>query len=60
MDAMAEGRMDRTADGSHGGYEPPALSIIGSVAELTLGCDKTWGSSDGFTFQGNDIACASP
>jgi hypothetical protein len=40
-------------------YEAPCLSLIGSVHELTLGCDKDWGSSDGFTFQGSPISCAS-
>lgn len=40
-------------------YEAPRLSLIGSVHELTLGCDKHWGDSDGFTFQGSPIACAS-
>jgi hypothetical protein len=53
-------RTDRTIDESHGGYEPPALTVVGSVVELTLGCDKLWGKSDGFTFQGNSIVCASP
>jgi hypothetical protein len=40
-------------------YEAPALRILGSVAELTQGCDKTFGSTDGFTFQGNAIVCKS-
>jgi hypothetical protein len=40
-------------------YEAPVLTVLGSVADLTLFCDKTWGSSDGFTFQGSAIACAS-
>ncbi len=40
-------------------YEAPCLYLIGSVHELTLGCDKTYGTSDGFTFQGAPIACAS-
>lgn len=52
--------MNNTTDGRQGGYEPPALRIIGSVAELTLACDKRFGSADGFTFQGNSIVCASP
>ena len=39
-------------------YEAPAIHIHGSISELTLGCDKTVGSSDGFTFQGNAIVCA--
>jgi hypothetical protein len=40
-------------------YEAPTLTVLGSVAELTQGCDKTMGSSDGFTFQGNAIVCRS-
>jgi len=54
-----EDRMDRTADASRRAYEPPVLHLIGSVAELTLNCDKKFGTSDGFTFQGNAITCAS-
>jgi hypothetical protein len=52
--------MNNTTDVRRGGYEPPSLRVIGSVAELTLGCDKRYGSSDGFTFSGNSIVCASP
>ena len=48
------------SDTHRGAYEPPAIHIIGSITELTLGCDKTLGSSDGFTFQGSAIVCASP
>jgi hypothetical protein len=40
-------------------YTPPALVELGSVDELTLGCDKTYGDSDGFTFQGQAIVCTS-
>ena len=40
-------------------YEAPHLTLIGSVHELTLGCDKTYGSSDGFTFQGQSTVCGS-
>ena len=40
-------------------YEAPVLRVLGSVAALTQGCDKTLGSSDGFTFQGNAIVCRS-
>jgi hypothetical protein len=40
-------------------YEAPALTVLGSVAELTQVCDKTLGGSDGFTFQGNAIVCRS-
>jgi hypothetical protein len=40
-------------------YEAPLLTVLGSVAELTQGCDKNLGSSDGFTFQGNAIVCKS-
>ena len=40
-------------------YEAPRLVLIGSVHELTLGCNKDYGSSDGFLFQGAPISCAS-
>jgi hypothetical protein len=32
---------------------------VGSLRELTLGCDKTFGSTDGYTFQGQGIVCTS-
>jgi hypothetical protein len=45
-------------------YAPPTLRVIGSVAELTLGCYKNIGSADGFMFHGNfhgrSIFCTSP
>jgi len=38
------------------GYEPPSLSVLGTVHELTLaGGDKKYGKSDGFTFMGDSI-----
>jgi hypothetical protein len=40
-------------------YQAPVLRVLGTVAELTHGCDKKLGSSDGFTFQGSSITCAS-
>jgi hypothetical protein len=41
-------------------YEAPAISVIGSVHELTLmGCDKRLNGSDGFTFMGQPITCVS-
>jgi hypothetical protein len=40
-------------------YEAPALRVLGSVSELTQGCDKTLGSSDGFTFEGQGVVCRS-
>jgi hypothetical protein len=40
-------------------YDPPALRVLGSVHELTQGCDKTLGLSDGFTFAGQAIICRS-
>jgi hypothetical protein len=39
-------------------YEPPAVVTLGSLHDLTL-CDKLWGTSDGNTFMGSPIACAS-
>ena len=40
-------------------YEAPMLVRLGSVHDLTLGCDKTTGGSDGFTFQSVPIHCTS-
>lgn len=41
-------------------YEPPRLTIIGTVHELTQGCDKKFGETDGYTFMGAVIVCRSP
>jgi hypothetical protein len=41
-------------------YEPPKLTVLGSVHGLTQVQDKKYGHSDGFTFMGNDIMNASP
>jgi hypothetical protein len=40
-------------------YEAPALTVLGSVAALTEGCDKQLGGTDGFTFMGQAIVCRS-
>jgi hypothetical protein len=40
-------------------YVAPALAVLGNVADVTLGCDKHLGHSDGFTFQGAAIVCSS-
>jgi hypothetical protein len=40
-------------------YEAPRLTVIGSVHELTQGCDKRLGETDGYTFMGNVIVCRS-
>jgi hypothetical protein len=43
------------------GYEPPSLSVLGTVHELTqVGGDKKYGKSDGFTFMGDSITWNSP
>ncbi len=42
------------------GYERPELVEVGTLHELTLGCDKTDGGSDGFTYHGQPISCTSP
>jgi hypothetical protein len=44
---------------SHESYEPPRLTELGTLHEVTLGCDKTSGGSDGFTYHGVPIVCAS-
>lgn len=40
-------------------YSTPKLTVHGAVEEITKGCDKQFGSSDGFTFGGSPIVCAS-
>lgn len=40
------------------GYEKPELAELGTLHELTLGCDKKLGPTDGFTFQGQAITCS--
>jgi hypothetical protein len=42
-------------------YEAPAITLIGSVYELTqqFPCDKRLNGSDGFTFMGQPIVCRS-
>ena len=51
--------MVETPRKSTAAYEAPALVELGALQELTLGCDKTTGGSDGFTFHGTPIVCAS-
>ena len=50
--------LDHTVETS-AGYEAPALAEVGTLHELTLGCDKAWGDSDGFRFAGVPISCTS-
>lgn len=40
-------------------YVAPTVIELGTLHELTLNCDKSYGQSDGFTFQGQSIVCAS-
>ncbi len=41
-------------------WTAPNLTVHGTVKEITLtGCDKMWGSTDGYTFAGNAIVCRS-
>jgi len=35
----------------------PENRRYGTFEAATQGCDKTWGASDGFTFQGQAIVC---
>lgn len=51
--------MVETPDTGVTAYEAPELAELGTLHELTLTCDKRYGSSDGFTFQGQAIVCAS-
>ena len=36
-------------------YTTPRLTVYGTLEDVTKMPDKTWGMSDGFTFQGVDI-----
>lgn len=40
-------------------YEPPRLTVIGAVYDLTQLRVKHFGPTDGFTFQGTPISNAS-
>lgn len=40
-------------------YEPPRLQVLGSVHVLTQTTNKTYGPTDGFTFQGAPIVSVS-
>jgi hypothetical protein len=37
----------------------PVVTTYGTVGKITQGCDKMLGGSDGFTFMGTPIQCAS-
>ena len=37
----------------------PRLTVYGSIETITQCTDKDFGSTDGFTLQGNPITCAS-
>ena len=39
-------------------WTTPEFSIYGALVDITFGCDKTLGASDGFTFMGQDIVCS--
>jgi hypothetical protein len=59
MSVGKDSDMDHTETVKSPSYEAPSLTVLGTVAELTLWCDKRYGSSDGFTFQGAPITCSS-
>lgn len=40
-------------------YVPPTLTELGTLHGVTLGCDKTTGGSDGYTFHGQPVVCTS-
>ncbi len=41
-------------------YEPPSVTVLGSLHALTMQQNKMYGKSDGFLFMGVDITNASP
>jgi hypothetical protein len=40
-------------------YTTPRLLAHGTLEEVTQGCNKQYGTSDGFTFMGQAIVCVS-
>jgi hypothetical protein len=40
-------------------YEPPKLTELGTLHDLTLNCNKDFGGTDGFTFQQQPVVCTS-
>lgn len=40
-------------------WKTPEIRTYGTFESMTQVCDKTFGSNDGFTFQGQAIVCAS-
>lgn len=47
--------MEQTSTETKPGYEPPELTVLGTVQELTR-VDKQFGCCDGDTFHGTPIA----
>jgi hypothetical protein len=47
-----------TENGGKSQYTTPRLTVYGTLEELTKSCDKTYGSADGFTFQGQTVICS--
>ena len=37
----------------------PKLTVYGNIEKITLGCNKTYGPTDGLTLMGAAIQCAS-
>ncbi len=51
--------MSKIAQAPKSDYQRPALVELGTLHDLTLGCDKSLNGSDGFTFMGQPIHCTS-
>ena len=49
---------DRPQHGEKRVYVTPQVVVHGTVEEITAGCNKTLGMSDGFTFMGQAITCS--
>lgn len=39
-------------------WAAPTVRRFGTFETATQGCDKTYGSADGFTFEGQTITCS--
>jgi hypothetical protein len=50
---VAAGELGEGVDGAV--YEAPALTVLGTVGDLTFTIDKHYGDSDGYTFLGQPV-----
>jgi hypothetical protein len=55
---MTDMKMENVQQSQKRVYVTPKLIVHGTVEQITAGCNKALGMSDGFTFQGQAITCS--